>query len=93
MAVKDLFSGVMKRIKEVYNGFFYDGAEAPAPQTPNAQTPTEASPPAGSGGGNTILYILLGVMATVAGLLGGILIGGRNKAKASDSEKKGKDKE
>ena len=54
---------------------------APAPTetqpAPTAPAPTEA--PQKEGGGNTILWILRGVMVLVAGLLGGSLIGQSGK--------------
>ena len=32
MAVADFFSTAVDKVRELYNGFFYDGAEAPAPR-------------------------------------------------------------
>ena len=57
--------------------------EAPTQAPTEAPKPTDPETPAKSGGGNTILYVLLGVMAVVSGLLGGILIGKRSKEKNS----------
>ena len=57
----------------------------PVPTAPAPTVPPETQAPQKEGGGNTILWILLGVMAIVAGLLAGILIGQSGK-----KEKKGK---
>ena len=57
--------------------------EAPTQAPTEAPKPTDPETPAKSGSGNTILYVLLGVMAVVSGLLGGILIGKRSKGKDS----------
>ena len=53
--------------------------EAPTQAPTEAPKPTEPDTPTKSGGGNTVLYILVGVLAVVSGLLGGILIGKKNK--------------
>ena len=57
--------------------------EAPTQAPTEAPKPTDPETPAKSGSGNTILYVLLGMMAVVSGLLGGILIGKRSKGKDS----------
>ena len=57
----------------------------PAPTNAPTQPETQA-PQKEGGGGNTILWILLGIMAVVAGVLGGILIGQSGK---KDDKKNG----
>ena len=56
-------------------------------EAPTQPAPTEA-PKKESGGGNTVLWILLGVMAVVAGVLGGILIGKSGKTEDKNEVKK-----
>ena len=52
------------------------GCAKKAPELVTA--PTEA-PQKESGGGNTVLWIVLGILAVIAGLLGGILLGNSGK--------------
>ncbi len=56
--------------------------EAPTQAPTEAPKPTEPAAPEKSGG-NTILYVLLGVTTAAAALMGGILIGKRSKGKDS----------
>ena len=60
----------------------------PAPtEAPTEPAPTQPSKPEKGKNGNTILYVLLGAVAVTAGVLGGVLIGGRNKkAPAADKQ-------
>ena len=51
----------------------------PAPTAPAPTAPPETQAPQKEGGGNAVLWILLAVMAVIAGLLGGILIGQSGK--------------
>ena len=64
-------------------------ATDPAPTTPataeSVPAETQKEPAGKAGGGNTFLWILLAVMAVIAGVLGGILIG-RSGGKSKNQE-------
>ncbi len=44
MAVADFFGGLKNKVRSVYNNFFYDGGEAPAPQGAQEYAPVQEQP-------------------------------------------------
>ena len=44
MAVADFFGGLKNKVRSVYNNFFYDGGEAPAPQSAQEYAPAQEQP-------------------------------------------------